>query len=174
MLTLPTYAATAFYHHKLPNQPAQLEPFLTEVEQFAMGDYWSALAAGGNLPAPSARRPLPPRCMNIPACPKTTCCAPTCGSTSGVHKTLQGSEITTGRLDSRFSGPTIDPMSREAEYDPQAAAIQSAYASAFNDYVRSTLGFGQNKTYKAEVDKRNWEFLHQPPEAHRSRCSRPM
>src|ERR1700676_1921864 len=36
---LPTYTATAWYHHKLENQPAALEPLLREVEAFAMGDY---------------------------------------------------------------------------------------------------------------------------------------
>src|SRR5258707_538715 len=33
-LALPTYAATAWYHHKLENQPAAIEPFLHEVETF--------------------------------------------------------------------------------------------------------------------------------------------
>jgi carboxypeptidase C (cathepsin A) len=81
-------------------------------------------------------------------------------------KTLQGAEVTTGRLDSRFSGPTLDPMSKEAEYDPQSAAISSAYVSAFNDYVRRTLKFGEHKTYKAEIDiERQWDYLHQPPGA---------
>ncbi len=36
-LALPTYAATAWYHKKLPTQPAALEPFLKEVEDFAHG-----------------------------------------------------------------------------------------------------------------------------------------
>src|SRR5277367_542001 len=31
VLALPTYTATAWYHHKLPNQPAALEPLLREV-----------------------------------------------------------------------------------------------------------------------------------------------
>src|SRR6266851_8228615 len=43
VLTLPSYAATAWYHHKLPNQSQTLEPLLTEVEQFALNDYWRAL-----------------------------------------------------------------------------------------------------------------------------------
>jgi len=47
------------------------------------------------------------------------------------EKTLLGSDTTTGRLDTRFAGPTIDPMSKEADYDPQSAAISSAYVSAF-------------------------------------------
>ena len=58
------------------------------------------------------------------------------------EKTLQDdSDMTTGRLDTRFSGPTLDPLSKEAEYDPQSAAISSAYVSAFNDYVRKELKY---------------------------------
>ena len=65
---------------------------------------------------------------------------------------LQGSDdLTTGRLDSRFSGPTIDPLAEEAAYDPQATAISSAYISGFNDYVRRQLKFGEGLTYLPEV-----------------------
>jgi len=32
VLALPTYTATAWYHHKLPQQPSTLEPFLKEVD----------------------------------------------------------------------------------------------------------------------------------------------
>jgi carboxypeptidase C (cathepsin A) len=57
-------------------------------------------------------------------------------------------------------------MSKEAEYDPQSAAISSAYVSAFNDYVRNTLKFGDRMTYKAEIDvEKTWDFTHQPPGA---------
>src|SRR5690348_13345308 len=72
--------------------------------------------------------------------------------------------MTAGRLDTRFSGPTLDPMSKEAEYDPQSSAISSAYVSAFNDYVRNTLQFGDHKTYKESNSSYNdWDYLHQPP-----------
>jgi carboxypeptidase C (cathepsin A) len=37
VLSLPTYAATAWYHKKLPTQPPALEPFLQEVEEFTNG-----------------------------------------------------------------------------------------------------------------------------------------
>ena len=59
-------------------------------------------------------------------------------------------DLTTGRLDTRFSGPTMDPLAKEAEYDPQSAAIGSAYVSAFNDYVRKDLHFGEGRTFKPE------------------------
>src|SRR4029078_5039262 len=42
-LALPTYAASAFYHHKLPQQPAALEPVLKTVEDLAIGDYITSL-----------------------------------------------------------------------------------------------------------------------------------
>src|SRR5208282_6667698 len=48
-LALPTYAATAWYHKKLSPQPPALDPFLKEVEDFAMGEYMHALAEGNNL-----------------------------------------------------------------------------------------------------------------------------
>jgi len=81
-------------------------------------------------------------------------------------KHVLGDETTTGRLDTRFTGPTIDPLSKEAEYDPQAAAISSAYVSAFNDYVRRELKFGDGQTYKFEQDlDRIWDYMHQPPGA---------
>src|SRR6202023_1714125 len=83
------------------------------------------------------------------------------------EKTLQDdSDTTTGRLDTRFSGPTFDPLSKEAEYDPQSAAISSAYVSAFNDYVRKELKFGENRAFKPSVRIiRTWNFLHQGPGA---------
>src|SRR5271157_2571541 len=49
-LALPTYAASAFYHHKLSKQAPKLEPFLEEVERFALGEYMTALLQGSELP----------------------------------------------------------------------------------------------------------------------------
>ncbi len=63
--------------------------------------------------------------------------------------------LTTGRLDSRFSGPTMDSLNQAAAYDPQSAAISSAYVSAFNDYVRKQLKFGQDQTYQLFAEARS-------------------
>jgi carboxypeptidase C (cathepsin A) len=76
-------------------------------------------------------------------------------------------DTTTGRLDTRFSGPTLDPLSKEAGYDPQSAAISSAYVAAFNDYVRKDLKYGEDLEYKPEIRIwRKWNYMHQPPGAH--------
>jgi carboxypeptidase C (cathepsin A) len=163
-LALPTYAATAWYHHKLANQAATIEPLLREVEAFAMSDYLQALAAGSTLSA-ERKSSIAARLHAYTGLPADYIERANLRVNGGeFEKTLLGSETTTGRLDTRFAGPTIDPMSKEADYDPQSAAISSAYVSAFNDYVRTVLKFGDKKIYKALTDvEKNWEFMHQPP-----------
>jgi carboxypeptidase C (cathepsin A) len=166
-VALPTMAATAWYHHKLPNQPNELAPLIAEVEHFALTDYAVALAEG-NMLAADRRHAVAEKLHNYTGLPTDYIEKSNLRMNAGqFEKTLLGeTDTTTGRLDTRFSGPTLDPLSREAEYDPQAAAIASAYVSAFNDYVRKELKFGENREYKAEIDvEKNWNFLHQPPGA---------
>jgi carboxypeptidase C (cathepsin A) len=164
MLALPTFAATAWYHHKLPNQPPALEPLLREVENFALNDYAQALMAGASLSA-ERKSQIAAKLHEYTGLPADYIERANLRVNGGeFEKTLLGSEVTTGRLDTRFSGPTLDPMSKEAEYDPQSAAISSAYVSAFNDYVRNTLKFGEKLVYKPDIEVENkWDFTHQPP-----------
>jgi len=166
VLALPTYAATAWYHHKLASQPAALEPLLREVENFALSEYTEALAAGGTL-TPERKSAVAARLSAYTGLPADYIERANLRVNGGeFDKTLLGSDVTAGRLDSRFAGPTLDPLSKEADYDPQSASISSAYVSAFNDYVRSTLKFGDNKIYKPEADLwKSWDYLHQPPGA---------
>ncbi len=166
-LGLPTYAASAWYHHKLPDPPADLATLLTEVEHFAMTDYAVALGAGATLPH-DQREAIVAKLHRYTGLSAEYIEKSDLRVNGGqFEKTLKGdSDTTTGRLDTRFSGPTLDPLSREAEYDPQSAAIGSAYVSVFNDYVRKELKFGENREYKPEIDvEKNWNFLHQPPGA---------
>lgn len=167
-LALPTYAATAWYHHVLPNAPQNLDPLLTEVERFAMGDYAQALAEGFALPA-AQRDAIAAKLHQYTGLPVAYIEKANLRINGGeFEKTLQGAEdMTTGRLDTRFSGPTLDPLSEEAQYDPQDAAISSAYVAAFNDYVRKVLKYGEGQTYKPEINLwMAWNYLHQPPGAH--------
>lgn len=164
-LALPTYAATAFYHHKLPQQPQDLEKFLPEVEQFALGDYALALAQGSALPE-DRRQAIAAKLHAYTGLPVSYILKANLRINGGeFEKNLQDdTETTTGRLDTRFSGPTMDPLSKEADYDPQSAAISSAYVSAFNDYVRRQLHYGEGQIFKPEIEVfHSWEFKHQQP-----------
>ena len=166
-LALPTYAATAWYHHKLPQQNQQLQPLLTEVEHFAMNEYAQALEAGTSLPA-DQRHAIASKLHDYTGLPVAYIEKANLRITGGeFEKNLEDEQdLTTGRLDTRFTGPTIDPLSKDAEYDPQSAAISSAYVAAFNDYVRKDLKYGENKEYKPEIELwQFWDFKHKLPGA---------
>ncbi|HEV2467607.1 MAG TPA: peptidase S10 [Candidatus Sulfotelmatobacter sp.] len=164
-LNLPTYAATAWYHHKLPESHPDLKALIAEVEHFAMNDYALALEAGSSLPA-DQRRIIVEKLHQYTGLSTAYIEKANLRINGGeFEKNLQDENgLTTGRLDSRFSGPTFDPLSKEAGYDPQSAAISSAYVSAFNDYVRKDLKFGQDREYKPETEVfRWWSFQHRQP-----------
>ncbi len=164
-LVLPTYAATAWYHKKLPGGQRDLPGLLEEVEHFAMNDYAVALGEGAAL-KPDQRKAIAEKLHSYTGLPVDYILKSDLRVNAGqFEKNLQDdSDTTTGRLDSRFSGPSFDPLSKEAEYDPQSAAIGSAYVSAFNDYVRKDLKFGENREYKPEANVfPAWNMLHQPP-----------
>jgi carboxypeptidase C (cathepsin A) len=155
------------------NPPAELEPLLKEVEAFAMNDYARALAQGSELPE-QQRKAMGEKLHEFTGLPVSYILKANLRIDGGeFEKNLQDdTDTTTGRLDTRFSGPTLDPLSKEASYDPQEAAISSAYVSAFNDYVRKTLHYGQDKTYRAAVELwKTWNYKHQPPGATEPRPS---
>ena len=164
-LALPTYAATAWYHHKLAGAPKDLTAFLEEVEHFAMTDYALALQAGAALDQ-AQRESVAAKLHDYTGLSVEYIKKADLRINGGeFEKTLQDdSDTTTGRLDTRFSGPTMDPLSKAADYDPQTAAIGSAYVSAFNDYVRKALKYGDDKTYKPMISLwMTWNYQHQPP-----------
>jgi carboxypeptidase C (cathepsin A) len=162
---LPTYAATAWYHHKLPAEHPNLEALLTEVEQFAMGEYARALAAGTEL-APNQRNAIAEKLHEYTGLPVDYILKADLRIDGGeFRQNLQSDgDLTTGRLDGRFSGPDLDPLSQRADYDPQASALGSAYVTAFNEYVRRELHYGDIRAFKASVQLyRTWNFSHQLP-----------
>jgi len=165
-LALPTYAATAWYHNKLPGKkPADLVPFVQSVERFAMGEYAAALSTGLSL-SPQQRAHIAGKLHDYTGLPVAYILKANLRIEGGeFEKNLQDDTgLTTGRLDTRFSGPSIDPLSKESDYDPQSAAISSAYVSAFNDYVRSQLNYGLGRRFLPEIDVfKFWDFKHQPP-----------
>jgi carboxypeptidase C (cathepsin A) len=166
-LALPTYTATAWYHHKLPNSGQPLEPLLKEVEHFALTDYARALRAGAAL-SPGQRHAVAAKLHDYTGLPVSYIEKANLRIDGGEfeHALQSDADVTTGRLDSRFSGPSLDPLSQRAEYDPQSAAIGSAYVATFNNYVRKDLHYGVAMHYRPEVRLfMTWDSRHQPPGA---------
>jgi carboxypeptidase C (cathepsin A) len=163
VLALPTYAATAWYHKKLPQQAPALEPFLKDVEEFAMGPYTHALALGTDISA-EEKQATAEKLHEYTGLQIAYLLRANLRVSGGeFEKTLQEDrDLTTGRLDTRFSGPNLNPLSENAEYDPQSSAISSAYVALFNDYVRRDLKYGVGQTYlpEAQFGGAQWDFKH--------------
>ena len=165
--SLPSYAATAWYHKKLPGPPKELEPFLAEARRFALQEYAPALAMGDSLPA-ADKRAIAEKMHALIGLPADYIERADLRVTGGMfRKALREDEgLLIGRLDTRYTSPPLDPMAKEADYDPQSAAIASAYVSAFNDYARGTLGFGRDDDFKPSANVYQiWDTKHQPPGA---------
>jgi carboxypeptidase C (cathepsin A) len=162
---LPGYAAVAWYHHALPNQPPALEPFLDEVRRYAAGPFTAALLKGDALT--DAERDAVAEKVHEYTGLSTEYLKYAnlrVSENAFTHELLKPQRKTIGRLDGRFAGPTMDPLGKYAEYDPQAAAISAAYTAAFLDYYHGDLKFGQGSTYRATNfaigDK--WKWTHRP------------
>jgi len=165
-LVLPTMAAVAWYHDKLPHRPPQLEPFLKDAEHFAMTDYLSALNAGSDLDD-AARQRIAERLHGYIGLPVAYLLKANLRVTGWQfeHELLRDSGHLAGRQDGRFAGFALDPLGENAEYDPSDVAVDSAYISVFNDYVRKDLKVENDLDYiplSSEVNG-GWDFKHAEP-----------
>jgi len=178
VLALPTYAATAWYHHKLPKyNNGGLAPLLAEAGKFATTDYEQALSAGSTLGA-ARKQQIAEKLHDYTGLPVAYLLKADLRVTGGMfeQQLLSGTDSDTGRLDTRFSGPSMDPLEKTSDYDPQSAAISSAYVAAFNSYVRNDLKFGEGMTFRPSAygaEDFRWDRDHRAPGQRFSRGGTP-
>lgn len=161
ILYLPSYTAVAWYHQVLPEPPAELEPLLDEVEHFAVTEYAQALLAGSTLD-PAVRQNLLERLHRYTGLSAEYLDkADLKVNNSQFEKELMREHgVVVSRLDARFTGPTGDLLEERAPYDPQSAAVSSAYTSAFNWYLHNELDFPRDRQYKISGNVRPWDWTH--------------
>ncbi len=167
-LFLPTYAATSWFHKVLPNRPEKLEPFLDEVRAYALGPYTVALMKGDALDgaerAAVVKKLHEYTGLSEDYIDKTNL---RIKEAQYTQELLRQHRETVGRLDSRFTGPTLDVLAAEASYDPQSAAIGAAYTAAFLHYYHEELKFPTGRTYSITNFEiaRAWDPKHKVPGA---------
>src|SRR4029079_6197767 len=156
---LPTYAAAAWYHKKLPPElSGDLFKTLAEVEAFALDEYAPALLQVDRLPD-ARRNEIAARVARYPGLSQTYVeRSNLCVEIERFTKELlrdQGKTI--GRLDTRFTGVDLDAAGEYTEYDPAGVALDGPYTAAVNDYIRRELKFETDLVYERLTDKvRPW------------------
>ncbi len=165
---LPTYAAIAAYHHRLPAPPVDLTAFLSQVRDWARGPYAQALARGQDLPDDQRQaiaaqmsaytgistRYILDHDLRVPA--------------AGFRKELlRDQRRTLGRYDARFEGIDVDASGDAPEYDASDTGITGAFVSSFQHYLSHDLKYQTDLVYRPTYysSKLKWSFEHRPPGA---------
>lgn len=150
ILFLPTYTATAWYHHKLAaDLQADLEKAVQEAREFAMGDYALALMKGNDLKG-SGREKIVDKLARLTGLSKVY--IEGTDLRINIHRfckeLLRDEGVTIGRLDSRYKGFDRDAVGEYNEIDPSYAAILGPYTAAMYDYLRCDLEYETDLPYE--------------------------
>lgn len=153
ILFLPGYAATAWYH-KRAGVAQPLKKFLQEAEEFARGEYASALMKGDLLTEEE-------RLQIVAEVARFTGLSTDFIERSNLRvidqhffkELLRERGRTVGRLDSRFLGIDRLGVTETAEYDPLLTNVIGPYTAGFYDYVRAELKFESDLPYEILSEK---------------------
>jgi len=167
-LFLPSFAATAWYHDALDEKPEELEPFLAEVEQFALEEYLPALTAGYTID-PARKRDIAEQAA---AYTGTSADYWLKADLRVDHQQFlqeleRDDRLIAGRIDSRFIGPAVNPLAETMDYDPFFPSVGPAYTAAFFDYLHNDLDFGRDEEYKTTAWPLDWDWSHRDPDGNR-------
>jgi carboxypeptidase C (cathepsin A) len=163
---LPSYAAAAWYHKKLPPElSGDLFKTLSEVQAFALDEYGPALLQGDRLPD-ARRKELAAKIARYAGLdPGYVERSNLCVQIDRFTKELLRSEgKTLGRLDTRFTGTDLDSAGEYYEYDPASVSLDGPYAAAINDYIRRDLKYENDLIYErlsSKVWPWDWTFKNQ-------------
>jgi carboxypeptidase C (cathepsin A) len=165
MTFLPTYAATAWYHDALPDKTPwpDIESFLDEVRQFAIGPYASVLLKGAlatddeyQQVVEQLHRYTGLRVQYIQQSDLRV------SEFLFMKELLRDRGEVIGRLDSRYLGEDANIVRDRFEADPSSYAIDGAYTAAFQDYLAKNLNVKRQQRYQilASDPIRNWNWLY--------------
>ena len=145
---LPTYAAVAWYHDQLDDKPESLEGFVEDAREFARGPYASALMQGDEL-SDSRRQQIIDQLARFTGLSTDYLDKANMRVTQSefTKQLLRDEGQTVGRLDSRYTGYSLDDLSQTAIYDPQSSAISPAYTTMFMKYYENELKASTDTQY---------------------------
>lgn len=163
---LSTYAATAWYHHALAERPAELQPFLREVEAFAENVYAPVLFKGARASALERQTVLEglARYTGISAgyWDKANL---RMDENHFLQELMRNKGVAIGRVDTRYTGDIVNPLAEVTGYDPYAAAVSAAIVATFNDYYRGELKVESDRPYVLSAGLwKDWDNRHQQPD----------
>lgn len=157
---LPYYAATAWYHKKLPSdlQQKDLDAVLPEVEQFTINELAPALTKGGFMEADKKKQMAAKIARYSGLSEKVVLEHNLIIPTSFFWKELlrdKGYQI--GRLDSRYLGIDREEAGDRPDYAAEYTSWQHSFTPAINYYLREVLKYKTDLKYYIAGQTRPWD-----------------
>jgi carboxypeptidase C (cathepsin A) len=146
VLFLPSYAATSWYHKRLAPH-TDLDNILKAAESWAATDYLTSLAKGDRMTLVQ-RQAVIDKLAGFTGLDKTFIDDHNLriDAQSFAGELLRKQRRTVGFMDSRLTAAHLDPEA-PPRFDPTVATVRPPFTAAFNDYVRSELGFRADQEY---------------------------
>jgi carboxypeptidase C (cathepsin A) len=158
---IPTYAATAWFHKKLPAdlQKQELKKVVDDARTFAFGEYLTVLARGNTL-TDADRKAMAGKLAHVTGLSDKFFMEANLRVNSGRYRKelLRDQRLMIGRLDSRFTALDADAAGEQQEFDPSNTALQGAYTALFQDYVRKELKWESDLHYPTSGNVRPWTY----------------
>jgi carboxypeptidase C (cathepsin A) len=159
ILNLPSMATTAWYHKKIANPPATAAEIAAQARTFAIGPYAAALLKGNALPA-QERAAVRAELSRLTGLSEPFVDNADLRVTPGrfYKELLRDRGQTIGRLDTRYTGVDYDRAGEEPDNDPSFYAIDGAYTTAINSYLRDDLNLKIDRQYVTIGGVSEWDW----------------
>jgi carboxypeptidase C (cathepsin A) len=159
---IETFAATAWYHKKLPVdlQKRPLAQVVAEARTFAFGDYMTALTRGNGL-SDVDRRTMADTLARYTGLSASFIMAANLRVDSGRFRKelLRDQRLVVGRLDGRFTALDADAAGEWQEFDPSNVALAGPYVATFRDYLKNELKWESDLHYPTSGNVRPWTYV---------------
>ncbi|MGH9535559.1 MAG: S10 family peptidase [Terriglobales bacterium] len=149
---LPSYAAVAWYHHRLHPQPASLPAWVKRAETFAAGSYAQALYQGSSLPA-AQKQAIATQLSQFTGIPAALWLKADLRMKLSLfmRRLLGPTGPMTGRYDGRFTTLELQPIlpfQGNTASGATTSAIWGALSATFDQYVRQDLHYPSHRFYQ--------------------------
>jgi len=159
---IETFAATAWYHQKLPAdlQKKTIKQVVDDARTFAFGEYLQALSKGSTLDD-AGRAAMADKVARYTGLSPKFILAANLRVDSGRFRKelLRDKRLMVGRLDGRFTALDLDAAGERQEFDPSNSALAGPYVAAFQDYVRNVLKWETDLHYPTSGNVRPWTYV---------------
>jgi carboxypeptidase C (cathepsin A) len=159
-LSLPYFAATAWYHKMLPDdlQRKKLADMLPEVESFTINQLIPAIAKGGFLPMEEKQKIAAQMARFSGISSKVFLQNNLDVSTNLFWKELlRDKGFTVGRLDSRYKGIDRADAGEGPDYNAELTSWLHSFTPAINMYLRNELNYKTDLKYNMFGPVNPWD-----------------